>query len=541
RAARAHRAGHEGARRRPDLPDGRPADRAGERGAARLRFGLPLGAGALPDLGGEAGRADHRRALPARVLGVARGGHPPVGLPALHLAGPGDARHLAGRERGAQPRHGRAPHPPDRLRPGGGHDRAGRRGDPSLLHGLADHRRAVRGADVHGGRVGRPGQRARRRHRRPGGRGDPDDVHPGAADPAPEPGALHRLHPGARPAPRRTPEAEMSQAPVDRSASDAAATRRRRIGWTVVLVAAVILPWLLPEQGYTLRVACLILLFAALAQAWNIAAGLSGLISLGHAGFFGAGAYVSTLLLINFGISPWFGMIAALLFGGLLAALLSLPTLRLRGHYFALATLAFGEVMRVIGNSWSDVTGGPVGLSVPFAQPSFAIMSFHSLRPHYFLLLVALVITCLVFERIRRGALGLRLRALKNHPDAAASLGVDTTRAKFTVAVISGAITAVIGVLYAQFMFFFDPDTVFSLAGISVRAALITIIGGMGAVAGPLIGAVLIIPIEELSNMLFSSTAAGLSQLVFGAVLIAVVIWQPRGLLSLFRRFGGRR
>jgi branched-chain amino acid transport system permease protein len=333
----------------------------------------------------------------------------------------------------------------------------------------------------------------------------------------------------------------MSQAPVDRSASDAVAARRRRIGWGVLLVAAVILPWLLPEQGYTLRVACLILLFAALAQAWNIAAGLSGLISLGHAGFFGAGAYVSTLLLINFGISPWFGMVAALLFGALLAALLSLPTLRLRGHYFALATIAFGEVMRVIGNSWSDVTGGPVGLSVPFSQPSFAVMQFQSLRPYYFLLLVALIITCLVFERIRRGALGLRLRALKNHPDAAASLGVDTTRAKFTVAVISGAITAVIGVLYAQFMFFFDPDTVFSLAGISVRAALITIIGGMGAVAGPLIGAVLIIPIEELTNMLFSSTAAGLSQLVFGAVLIAVVIWQPRGLLSLLTRLGGKR
>ena len=99
----------------------------------------------------------------------------------------------------------------------------------------------------------------------------------------------------------------------------------------------------------------------------------------------------------------------------------------------------------------------------------------------------------------------------------------------------------VLGVLYAQFMFFFDPDTVFSLAGISVRAALITIIGGMGAVAGPLIGAVLIVPIEELSNMLFSSTAAGLSQLVFGAVLIAVVIWQPRGLLALFRRRGDRK
>ncbi|MFA7505750.1 MAG: branched-chain amino acid ABC transporter permease [Burkholderiaceae bacterium] len=333
----------------------------------------------------------------------------------------------------------------------------------------------------------------------------------------------------------------MSREPLDPGASDAAAARRCRIGWGLALLVALIVPWLLPDQGYSLRVACLVLLFATLAQAWNIAAGLSGLISLGHAGFFGAGAYVSTLLLIHYGISPWFGMIAALVFGGLLAALLSLPTLRLRGHYFALATLAFGEVMRVIGNSWSDVTGGPVGLSVPFAQPSFGGLQFASLRSYYFLFLIALIITCLVFERIRGGALGLRLRALKNHPDAAASLGVDTTRAKFTVAVISGAITAVVGVLYAQFMFFFDPDTVFSLAGISVRAALIAIIGGMGAVAGPLIGAVLIIPIEELSNMLFSATAAGLSQLVFGALLIAVVIWQPRGLLALFRRLGGRK
>src|SRR5690606_9462673 len=158
----------------------------------------------------------------------------------------------------------------------------------------------------------------------------------GVADPVAEPGAVRRLHPGARPAPRRTPETEMSQEPLDRSAPDAAATRRGRIGWGLALLVALILPWLLPEQGYSLRVACLILLFAALAQAWNIAAGLSGLISLGHAGFFGAGAYVSTLLLINFGISPWFGMVAALLFGALLAALLSLPTLRLRGHYFAL-------------------------------------------------------------------------------------------------------------------------------------------------------------------------------------------------------------
>jgi branched-chain amino acid transport system permease protein len=309
-----------------------------------------------------------------------------------------------------------------------------------------------------------------------------------------------------------------------------------------LLAAAAVLPWLLPAQGYLLRIVCLMVLFAALAQAWNIAAGLSGLTSLGHAGFFGAGAYTSTLLLLKFGVSPWFGLIAAAAVGALLAALLSWPTMRLRGHYFALATLAFGEVMRVIANSWKDVTGGPVGVSVPFSQPSFAAMQFETLRPMFYVLLAALVLTCIVFERIRRGALGLRLRALKNHPDAASSLGVDTARAKFSVAVISGALTAMLGVLYAQFMFFFDPDTVFSVAGISVRIALIAIIGGIGTLAGPIIGALLIIPIEELTNTLFSAQAAGLSQLVFGAALIVVVLLRPRGLMSLWpvRRGGAR-
>ncbi len=316
-------------------------------------------------------------------------------------------------------------------------------------------------------------------------------------------------------------------------------TRTDIVRAVVALLAlglACVVPWLLESQGYALRIACLILMFAALAQAWNIAAGLSGLVSLGHAGFFGAGAYVSTILLVKLGVSPWIGLVAAAVTGAALAALLSLPTLRLRGHYFALATLAFGEVMRVIANSWTGLTGGPVGISVPFSQPGFAVMQFQSLRPWYYVLLVALVAICVVFEAIRRGALGLRLRALKNHPDAAASLGVDTVRAKFTVAVISGAATAMIGVFYAQFMFFFDPDTVFGLAGISVRAALIAIIGGVGTLAGPLVGALLIIPVEELSNTLFSAQAAGFSQLVFGAILIVVVLLEPRGLLALFSR-----
>lgn len=311
--------------------------------------------------------------------------------------------------------------------------------------------------------------------------------------------------------------------------------------WLVALLLAalVVLPWLLPEQGYVLRVLCLVLLFAAMSQAWNIAAGLSGQLSLGHAGFFGAGAYTSTLLLIHFSLSPWLGLVAAGLVGAALAALISLPTMKLKGHYFALATLAFGEAMRVIANSWGSLTGGPVGISVPFAEPGFVLMQFQSLRPYFYVMLAALLITCIAFHRIRTSALGLRLRALKNHADAAASLGVDTAAAKLVASTISGALMAMLGVLYAQFQFFFDPDTAFSLAGISIRVALIAIIGGVGTVAGPLLGALLILPIEEATNAYLSSYAAGLSQIVFGAILITVVILQPRGLLQLWKP--GRR
>jgi branched-chain amino acid transport system permease protein len=309
----------------------------------------------------------------------------------------------------------------------------------------------------------------------------------------------------------------------------------KRAYLAALLAALLVLPWLLPEQGYVLRVACLVLLFAAMSQAWNIAAGLSGQLSLGHAGFFGAGAYTSTLLLIHFGLSPWLGLVAAGLVGATLAALISLPTMKLKGHYFALATLAFGEAMRVIANSWGSLTGGPVGISVPFVEPGFALMQFQSLRPYFYIMLAALLVTCVVFHRIRTSALGLRLRALKNHADAAASLGVDTAAAKLVASTISGALIAMLGVLYAQFQFFFDPDTAFSLAGISIRIALIAIIGGVGTVAGPLIGAVLILPIEEATNAYLSSHAAGLSQIVFGAILIAVVILQPRGLLHLWK------
>lgn len=321
------------------------------------------------------------------------------------------------------------------------------------------------------------------------------------------------------------------------------AHKRRGLLIAGILIAALLLPLRLDPQGYTIRVFTLIFLFAAMAQSWNIVGGLANQMSLGHAAFFGIGAYTSTLLLIGVGLSPWLGMAGGALLGGTAAALLSLPTMRLSGHYFALATLAFGEVMRVLANSWASLTGGPGGISVPFGQDSWWMLNFRSTRPHYYLALAALTAVTAVFLAIQRSAFGYRLRAIRANIDAAEVVGVDSARTKILAATISGALIAALGTLYAQFTFFFDPDTVFGIAPVSIRVALIAILGGVGVAIGPIVGALVIIPLEEVANFAFSSQAAGLSALVYGLLLVGIILIEPRGLVALavLRRNWSRR
>ncbi|MEC8629065.1 MAG: branched-chain amino acid ABC transporter permease [Pseudomonadota bacterium] len=301
----------------------------------------------------------------------------------------------------------------------------------------------------------------------------------------------------------------------------------------VLFVAAVLLPLGLDPRGNWLRVMGTVMIFAAAAQAWNIMGGLANQVSLGHAAFFGIGAYVSTLLYINFGISPWIGMLIGALVAAGAGALICLPTLRLTGHYFALATLAFAEVCRVIANSWSSVTGGPVGLTIPFAGDAPLLFQFRSTVPYYYIILALLVVVSVVFWRIQVGAFGYRLRALRETPEAASVVGVNVFRTKMIATMISAALTALCGTVFVQFTFFFDPDSVFSLTTISIRLAMIAIVGGLGTLIGPIIGALFLLPLEEVAITLLSSQASGVAQLAFGVVLIAAILIQPRGLVAL--------
>jgi branched-chain amino acid transport system permease protein len=303
----------------------------------------------------------------------------------------------------------------------------------------------------------------------------------------------------------------------------------------ILLILALVTPLFFDPRGYGIRVLCMIFLFAAMAQAWNIVGGLANQISLGHAGFFGIGAYTSTLLLLKFGISPWLGMIAGMVLAAVVAGLLAIPTLKLAGHYFALATLAFAEVMRIMANSFGGVTGGPQGLTVPYnPEGGFAAFQFDSTVTYYYIMLAAFALISGIFWAMKTSAFGYRLRAVRENEDAAEVAGVDTFRTKLTALLVSAALTALCGTLFAQFTFFFDPESVFGAAAISVRMALITIIGGIGSLAGPLLGALFLLPLEELINATLSSQAAGLSMLIYGVILIAMILVRPAGFASLF-------
>jgi branched-chain amino acid transport system permease protein len=310
-------------------------------------------------------------------------------------------------------------------------------------------------------------------------------------------------------------------------------SRAGLVATLAVVAAALVAPLWLDPQGYPLRVLTLVLLFAAMGQAWNLIGGLGNQVSLGHAAFFGVGAYTSTILLNTFGITPWVGMFVGGALGVLMGLVIGYPTFRLSGHYFALATLAAGEVMRIIANSWRDLTGGPRGISVPLLGESATMFQFRLTTPYYYIMFAALLLVSLVFWRIERGRTGYFLRALKEHQDAAEVIGVDTFQVKLRVMLLSAFLTALLGTLYAQFQYFFDPDSVFGVASVSVRMALIAIVGGVGALWGPMIGAAFLVPAQEIANTLLGNSAAGISQLFYGVLLVAVILVNPRGLIAL--------
>jgi branched-chain amino acid transport system permease protein len=304
------------------------------------------------------------------------------------------------------------------------------------------------------------------------------------------------------------------------------------------LAAALVLP-LMVQSASHLNLAILVLMAAQLGVSWNIVGGYAGQVSLGHAAFYGLGAYCSTLLLVKFGINPWIGVLC----GGLLAALLSVgfgwSCFRLKGHYFAMATIAVAELVQIGFTEW-DYGGAAVGLYVPMDKTGWLWMNFATKLPYYWLALGLLLSTLFVNWWIERSYIGYYLRAIKDEPDAARSVGINIARYKQIALSISAFLTAIGGSLYAQKELYIDPNSVLSTA-LSIKMALVSILGGVGTLFGPVIGSVVLTTIEELTRTIFGGTGRGTDTIIYATLIIVIAVFYPSGMVGWWRNTVRRR
>lgn len=276
-------------------------------------------------------------------------------------------------------------------------------------------------------------------------------------------------------------------------------------------------------------------LWAGLALAWNIAGGYAGLISFGHAAFFGIGAYTSSILTARFELTPWIGLWLAALLATLVAAVLTMVCARLRGPFFILSTLAAAEVVRIGALNWADLTGGAEGLSIlPTANP--ANMVFSSKSTYAALMLAYLVLVYVVTKLVEGSRYGFYLFAIRDDEDAASAAGVNPLLARTGAMCLSAFLTAIGGSLFAQYFLFLDPTHVIS-PELSFQFALLPALGGLGTAIGPVLGSFVITPLSEMLRSYFGGGAAGLHLAIYGAVLIVVMLYFPSGLAGALDRF----
>lgn len=298
---------------------------------------------------------------------------------------------------------------------------------------------------------------------------------------------------------------------------------------------------------FFLSLALLILFWAFLGNAWNIMGGYTGLFSFGHAMFYGIGAYTSTVLLVDYSISPWVGMLAGALLAGLFGACVGylLSRFGVRGHFFALGTFAIAEMVRLFATELEFINTS-IGIHIPLVRgDSWIRLQFEeTFVNYYYVILLLFLLGQIVTITIVRNKLGYYFQAVRENEEAAASLGVDVVRYKVLSVAISAALTAIGGSFFAQYFLFIDPTIVFGVT-VSVQILLRPIVGGVGTIWGPFVGALLLTPLAEFTRSVvrtppsfldFIEGRAGVDVMLFGAILIIVVLFMPDGLMGAGKR-----
>ncbi|MGK9168985.1 branched-chain amino acid ABC transporter ATP-binding protein/permease [Inquilinus limosus] len=308
--------------------------------------------------------------------------------------------------------------------------------------------------------------------------------------------------------------------------------RPRLLALAGLLAALVVLPVLIGDD-FVYHVFITVCVFAALSTGWNIVGGFAGQLSLGHAIFYGLGAYAGVILM-NLGVSPWLGIFAGAAVAVVVAVAISYPCFRLRGPFFSLATIAFLEVFRVVALHFRDLTGGATGLMIPLKM-GWQWMVFRERLPSLTIAFGMLLLCLAVAWWIRSRRIGFQLVATRERESAARAAGVNTVKVRLVAVSVSAALTAMVGTFHAMYLTFIEPAAMFSLP-LSIQIAMFALIGGIGTVFGPLLGAVLLVPISEMARGWLGAQALGLHGFVYGAVLVLVVLFMPNGLMGLLAR-----
>ena len=303
--------------------------------------------------------------------------------------------------------------------------------------------------------------------------------------------------------------------------------------FSLIVIVLIILPFIFPNTQFQ-HILIMVMLFATASQAWNMLGGYAGQVSFGHACFFGIGAYGSLALLNNWRLTPWAGTLIGGLISVGLAMLIGIPVFKLSGHYFAISTLAIAEVVRELFSSW-DWVDGPIGLDAPVLEPNLYNFMFYQTKiPYHFIVLVFFVAIMLVTLWIERSRMGYYLKAIKQSPDAAEGIGVNSSRYKLYALMISAFFTAICGSFYAQYVLHIEPATVMSV-DISIKVVLIAVLGGIGSIWGPLLGAIILLPLSEYSRIWLGGTGMGIDLIIFGALIMLISIFRPDGIVGIFK------
>jgi branched-chain amino acid transport system permease protein len=308
----------------------------------------------------------------------------------------------------------------------------------------------------------------------------------------------------------------------------------------VIFLAVCLLIYPLVFSGaFYMDIGVTFLLAAISASAWNIVGGYAGQVSVGHAMFYGLGAYAPLLFYTLFGWPPMVGIPIGVALSVALAVLIGNPTFRLTGHYFSMATIAVAELIRIFFGTW-DLVGAAIGLQGPARARGWWDLTFRSELPYYYIFLAVLAVVLYVTFTIECRQFGYYLGAIKAGERAARSLGVPVQRIKIKALMLSATFTSIAGSLYSIKTGFIDPESGFGIL-ISVQMVIIAALGGAGTLFGPLIGALILIPLQTATNTWFGGGGSGLTYILYGGIIVVIARFEPGGMFELWDRIAPRR